>query len=863
MSRETRNVVLLLALFVAATVVGRTWRVGSADLAIAAPGVGVAVVLLAHHRRPGRLAVLTMSLAVLAWLAAMVTGGVAWEAAVVAVSTAAGGLAGALALGAILAPPYRLVSVRALVGLVTSGGAAAVGAAAVVAVAEHVEAFGLPRSSWAFVAARTWLGCLLVGAVVMAVPVDRRPGPPVRPRGGVLEDLAAVLGYVLVFVVGGGLPIGFAALPFTLWVALRGGVARTAIHAALVATVTIAMTTAGLGPFSGLAPAAAAALTQAYVAVVTIAGLLVAVVNDGQRRSSAAARYAEAELKEMLDTALVAQIELVADPDGPTVRYGNPAAGLLFRCEPSELVGHRWQEWIEPDGWAAVDAALRRLGPDAPHWSGEVAHRTIDGERRWVQVELALVTPRELDDAVRYTVQLLDITDRKAIEADLAHSALHDRLTGVANRVLFEDRLEQALAERQRAGAELALIFVDLDLFKHVNDSLGHASGDQVLTRAARRLAAAARAGDTVARVGGDEFVVLAPNVSTLDDAQELAERLLSAVRAPMTVGGRAMSLTMSAGVTVSRPGVGAQQLLGESDAAMYEAKRRGRGRVERYADALSARAHRHLELDQALREAMRTGQFVVHYQPVIDLGSGTVVAVEALVRWNHPSRGLLAPGEWLDVAEAGDLITELGRWVLMEAAGRAAEHARTAPAVAVHVNVSARQLVDAGVLDEVRATLEATGLEARMLVLELTETHLLQARHSLGRELEELRRLGVQIALDDFGTGFSSLRQLVELPIDIIKIDRSFVATLFTDARARAVLHGITAMARAVPMRVVAEGVENIEQSVAVQAAGCQEAQGFLWSAAVPFAQAVAVAPAVSPGTPGDEVAAPDDLPT
>jgi diguanylate cyclase (GGDEF)-like protein len=435
-------------------------------------------------------------------------------------------------------------------------------------------------------------------------------------------------------------------------------------------------------------------------------------------------------------------------------------------------------------------------------------------------------------------VQLLDVSARREFAERLTHQALHDELTGLPNRTLLRERLDHALVTARRSGQAVALMFLDLDHFKMVNDSLGHAAGDQVIRTVAQRLVSTVRPSDTVARIGGDEFVVCCPEVSGADLGAEIAARLLQVVNEPIVLDGQSITITTSAGIAIAGEGDDAGDLLRQADTAMYAAKSRGRGRVEFFEDALYQQARRRLVITNDAREALRCDQFVLHHQPVVSLmvpgadwAAAEVVAVEALVRWQHPDRGLLLPGEWLDVVETSDLMVELGAWVLRTAATEVA----SVGGLRLHVNVSATQLRHA-LVETVTDALEESGLEAERLVLELTETQLVSVHHEQLSELYRLRDLGVSLSVDDFGTHYSSLTQLTTLPVTELKVDRSFVMAMGVDHRARAIVQGVLGMAGAMGLAVVAEGVETAETATELRSWGCPSAQGFLWGRPQPW---------------------------
>jgi diguanylate cyclase (GGDEF)-like protein len=415
--------------------------------------------------------------------------------------------------------------------------------------------------------------------------------------------------------------------------------------------------------------------------------------------------------------------------------------------------------------------------------------------------------------------------------------AMHDSLTGLPNRLLLTDRLEHALAAAIRTGLHVAVMFLDLDDFKKINDTDGHQNGDEVLKIVAGRLQEVVRPGDTISRLGGDEFVLLCPNLGAAEDATRVAERVLSSLGRPIDIGDHRYSVNASMGIALAaaddRPGT----LLSHADAAMYAAKRRGKGRCEVFAPEMHTSAARNADLGPRLQRALEDEEFRLHFQPVVDLASARVLAVEALIRWAHPARGLLPPAEWLDVVERSDLVVGMGRWVLQEACRWGAMWRETLGDLApvVHVNISARHLNHPSFLGDVRQALHDSGCSPLWLVIEVTETHLLTVSPGLRRDLERLRTLGVRLAADDYGTGYSALSQVVELDVDQLKIDRSFVAAMDTSRRAHAVVHAIIGLGNALGLEVVAEGVERPDQADELLRLGCLSAQGYLWSAARP----------------------------
>jgi diguanylate cyclase (GGDEF)-like protein len=450
----------------------------------------------------------------------------------------------------------------------------------------------------------------------------------------------------------------------------------------------------------------------------------------------------------------------------------------------------------------------------AIHASWSMPIVTSDGEAVLGTLDVYVAEPRLPDDDQRQIFQLLAqlasiAIERKAFEEHLAHQSVHDPLTGLPNRLLFIDRLGQAIARCQRTKSSVGVAFLDLDRFKNVNDSLGHDAGDDLLVAVARTLEGVIRPGDTVARFGGDEFTILCEDLpfdTARDHAVEIAERLLSAVVRPMVVR--------------------------DADAAMYHAKELGRGRVEVFDDAMRTRALAAHATENAMHRALERGEFRLFFQPIVGLSDARCVGVEALLRWQHPERGLISPAEFIPMAEETGMIVEIGQWVIEEAARHAARWQLEHPhPFQVAINLSARQLVHPDLADRLAEVLAQTGVEPANLCFEITESVLMDDTEAVIEVIERIRALGVKLAIDDFGTGYSSLGYLKRFPVDVVKIDRSFVSGLGVDKGDAAIVSAVIGLAHALDLRVTAEGVETEEQLTALIELDCDEAQGYFFS--------------------------------
>jgi diguanylate cyclase (GGDEF)-like protein/PAS domain S-box-containing protein len=520
----------------------------------------------------------------------------------------------------------------------------------------------------------------------------------------------------------------------------------------------------------------------------------------------------------------------VLSPQGE-VQYQSPSLRTIFGYDPHDLDGVDPIAMIHPDDAPAVVEAARDLSTRSggTRWA-EYRVRHKDGS--WRHVE-ALGSNLTNDPQIgAYVLNTRDISDRKQLEEQLTHGVLRDPLTGLANRALFADRVGQALRRAARDKGICAVLFCDLDDFKRVNDRFGHAAGDELLCAVARRLIDCVRPGDTVARFGGDEFAILLEQLTEVVEAARVAERIQAGLAEPFAVADRDVIARASIGVsTTAAAGDSVSQLLHTADVAMYTAKEQGKGLYEVYGPSMHATLTERLDLERDFREAVENEHFELRYQPIISLKTGRIRGLEALVRWRHPRRGILEPASFIQLAEDTGLIVPIGREVLRQACAQARswqQRFRLAPPVTMAVNVSARQLTDPGLIDDVITALTESGLPPSLLVLELTESVLVDENEATASRLRELRAHGVQIAIDDFGTGYASLSYLRRLPIDILKVDRVFVREIVPGSSGAAFAEAIVAMGRSLGLTPVAEGIETAEQAGELTRMGCDLAQGY-----------------------------------
>jgi diguanylate cyclase (GGDEF)-like protein/PAS domain S-box-containing protein len=552
-----------------------------------------------------------------------------------------------------------------------------------------------------------------------------------------------------------------------------------------------------------------------------------------------ALREAEERFRRAFDDAPIGMA--LASLDGRYLRV-NPALAALTGYEVDELIGMGFADITHQEDLKSDLAAMEGLlSGELETYETEKRYVHAQGHVLWVQVNVTVV--HDGDGApLHFVAQTQDVTERKRAQAELAHQALHDPLTGLPNRLLFLDRLEVALAHLGRRDGAVAVLFLDLDRFKLINDSHGHEVGDQVLMEMAGRLRGLLRPSDTLSRFGGDEFTILCEEVSNDEDAVAVAERIADALAEPVPLVDREVFLSASIGIALGRDrAMSAGALLRDADAAMYGAKERGRSRYAIFDGAMRLRGAERLETETSLRRAIERGELRVHYQPEVDLATGRAVGVEALVRWAHPERGLVAPGEFIPVAEDTGLIVPIGEWVLREACRQAHEWQGKFgdEPLRMAVNLSGRQLADANLHDAVAAALADADLPPDLLCLEITESAVTEDPTRARVTLRAVKRLGVRLAIDDFGVGFSSLSQIRQLPpADEIKIDRSFISGLARNREDEAIVASVISLARSLEVETIGEGVETAEQADRLRDLGCDYAQGFHFARPAPAAE-------------------------
>ena len=580
-------------------------------------------------------------------------------------------------------------------------------------------------------------------------------------------------------------------------------------------------------PVSGLAVGAL------LVTLLVVVRQLLAVRENVRLLADQAVRQNEARFRSLVQHS--SDVIIVTRANG-TMRFVSPSANRVFGYDPSEMVNRPIASLLHPDDRDRATTLFENVSR-TPGVTGPVEWRFRQPDGSWLSAEI-LATNLTGDPSVRGIVlNTRDVSERKRLEEQLTHQAFHDPLTGLANRALFRDRVSHALALAQRQSHPITVLFLDLDDFKRVNDSLGHAEGDRLLISAAERFLSCARAADTVARLGGDEFAILIEHAGGPDGRGELLERLATAMGHPFTLSGNQVQVTASIGVATAAMGDTADDLLRNADVAMYAAKRRGKGRSATYESRMYADVRHRLEMEAALRTAIDGGELTLHYQPIVQLRTGAIDGVEALVRWEHPTYGHLLPQHFIPLAEETGLIVKLGCWVLDEACRQVQAWRLAYPEapLSVSVNISGRQLQGPGIGDALGDALASSGVDPSAVILEITESVLMQQTDSVLERLQGLKKLGVRLAIDDFGTGYSSLSYLQRFPIDILKIAKPFVEEVALGAERAALARAIIGLGDTLRLQTVAEGIEMAEQRAALIELGCPLGQGHHFSRAVP----------------------------
>lgn len=577
------------------------------------------------------------------------------------------------------------------------------------------------------------------------------------------------------------------------------------------------------------------------LASLTISVLFVTLIMARFYRTSVAVTTSEtmrtaAESNERRFKALVSSnsdIIALVDPDG-TIKLVSDACNEGWNGPPEKFIGSQVQAWLHESDVPSIVAQLKQAELSGAREMVNDLQVSI-GEDLYRPFRVTMTNLTDNPDVGGILLTFHDLTDQKKFEKELTHQAFHDALTGLPNRALFLDRLEQRLHVAQREKLFVAVMFLDLDNFKNINDSLGHDAGDQLLIQVAERVRRILRPGDTFARLGGDEFTVLLEGVGSIDEATVTAQRMIEALEMPFSILDRQVFATASLGIAISTGrGEDANCLLRDADTAMYQAKNNGKSSYVVFDRSMNAAAIERLELEADLRMAIDKNEFVLHYQPIVDIVTSDLREVEALVRWQHPTRGLIPPLKFIPIAEETGLILALGNWVMEQACGQLAEWKTSFPAyenLVLSVNVSSLQFQQPGFVGRVAQILENAGLKGSSLKIEITESLMLTNLDASKRVMEDLRALGIAIAIDDFGTGYSSMSYLSRLPIDTLKIDRAFVEMVGKEGPSDGIVRAIISMARSLGMSVTSEGIETATQLEALEQFGCDLGQGFLFA--------------------------------
>jgi diguanylate cyclase (GGDEF)-like protein/PAS domain S-box-containing protein len=543
-------------------------------------------------------------------------------------------------------------------------------------------------------------------------------------------------------------------------------------------------------------------------------------------------RQREEHFRALIENA--SDIITILGRDG-TIRYESPSVERILGYKPEDLVGTRAFDYVHPGDLPEVMSAFIK-GVATPGMVISLEFRFWHKDGTWRIIEAVASNMLDVPSIAGIVINSRDITARKMAEERLMHDAFHDGLTGLPNRALFRDRLGQTMRRARRRKDHLfAVLFLDLDRFKVINDSMGHMMGDDLLVAIARRLKTCTRPGDTIARLGGDEFTILLDDIEDEQEASLVADRIHEELSLPFNLDGQRVYVTASIGIALGADGYRKpEELLRDADTAMYRAKMLGKARHVVFDKAMHARAVAQLQLESDLWQVIERNQLVLHYQPMVELGSGRVIGLEALVRWNHPQRGLIMPAQFIPLAEETRLIAQVGRWVLKEACRQMRSWQKrlaTAFPISVSVNLSGKQLAQPDLIEQVEQVLKETGLDPEWLKLEITESVVMENAKATVAMLGRLRALGLELHIDDFGTGYSSLSYLHRFPVDRLKIDRSFVSNMSMEDKNSEIVRTIIQLARNLGMGVVAEGVQTAEQLAHLKALGCEHGQGYFFS--------------------------------
>lgn len=550
-----------------------------------------------------------------------------------------------------------------------------------------------------------------------------------------------------------------------------------------------------------------------------------------EKKAMDALRESENKLRTLIESMTEGLLQVDTND---RIQFVNKCFCEMVDYTEEELIGTDWSRLLFDEERDLIKQISDSRGKGLND-TYEIRLQKKSGEILWMIVGGAPIKNAE-GATIGWIGTFTDITDRKRAEEQLLYDAFHDGLTGLANRALFMDHLQMTIARgRSRHSNHYAVLFLDLDRFKIINDSLGHAKGDELLKFIARRLESCIRTGDLVARLGGDEFVILLTELVEANEVILVAERILEELKTPFNLGGREIYITTSIGITLSESGhTRAEDMLRDADIAMYRAKAKGRAQYQVFNQEMHEDASKQLQIETEMRRALEKGEFCLYYQPIVQLESNRLVGVEALVRWNHPTRGTVSPMEFIPAAEENGLILPLGSWILSESCRQLREWQKRNPLASrltVSINLSFKQFSQLDLVREVSSIIEKTGVDPRCLKFEVTESHIMENSEIAVAIMNRLREIGAEISLDDFGTGYSSLSYLHRLPIDYLKIDRSFVTRMIESRENAEIVRTIIKLGQNLKMKVIAEGIETPEQLEQLQSLNCEFGQGYLFS--------------------------------